>query len=402
MLPFYKPHYDPALAEEVREVLESGWITTGPKTKLFEKNITEYCGNGATLAVNAATNGLELMLRWFGVEEGDEVILPAYTYCATANVIVHCGATPVFVDVGDDFNISIEAIENAITPQTKVIMPVDFAGFPCNYNEINELVSRTDVKGTFNPQSTEQEKLARIMVLSDSAHAFGATCKGKKTGSLTDVSVFSFHAVKNLSTGEGGAICLNLPDPFDNNEIYKTLNIWSLHGQTKDALSKTQKGEWRYDVIIPGYKCNMTDIQAALGLVELAKYDEETLVRRRQIFDFYSAALSKYEWAQLPLYDKDEKQSSFHVYPLRIKSVSEDQRDQIISGIFGRDISVNVHFVPVPMLSAYKNRGYDISNYPVTYDNYSREITLPVYYDLTDDQLADVVKAVVQSIEEII
>jgi dTDP-4-amino-4,6-dideoxygalactose transaminase len=336
------------------------------------------------------------MLRWFGVKEGDEVIVPAYTYCATANVVVHCGAKVVFVDTGEDFNISVNAVEQAITSRTKVIMPVDLAGFPCDYDEINELAGRKDIREQFVPSTPEQEMLGRILVLSDAAHSVGARYKGKRTGSLTDITVYSFHAVKNLTTAEGGAVCLNLPEPFDNQEIYRQLNIKSLHGQSKDALAKTQIGNWRYDVLEPGYKYNMTDIQAAIGMVELERYDNDMLVRRKAIFGRYASLLGKYPWAQIPRYETPDKTSSYHVFLLRIKGITEEQRDRIISGVFRRDVAVNVHFVPLPLMSYYKEAGYRIEDYPVSYDNYSREITLPVYYDLTDEMVDTVVKAVAE------
>src|ERR1019366_4169934 len=397
MIPFSPPHINQKAIDEVIKVLKSGWITTGPRTKQFEKELTKYCGNQATLCLNSATAGLEIMLRWFGVKEGDEVILPAYTYCATANVIIHCGATPVFVDVNaSDFNISIEQIEKAITSKTKVIMPVDFAGYPCNYDAINALVVKH--KDKFNARTEEQKTLNRILILSDSAHSIGAFYKGKRTGSLTDVSVFSFHAVKNLTTAEGGAVALNLPQPFDNEAIYQSLCIKILHGQNKDALAKIQKGNWRYDVIEAGYKCNMTDISAAIGLVELERYDNDTLKVRKHIFEQYDAAFSKYDWAQLPEHKSNEKISCYHLYPLRIKGITESQRDAIIKNIFDCDVSVNVHFIPVPMMSFYKSLNYDIKNYPVTYDNYSREISLPVYYDLNDVQVKTVIDAVIKSV----
>lgn len=400
MIPFSPPRIDDKIIEEVISTLKSGWITTGPRTKLFEKKITEYCGNKATLCLNSATAGLELMLRWFGVENGDEVIIPAYTYCATANVVIHCGAKPVFVDISDDFNISIKNIENAITKNTKVIIPVDIAGFPCDFDEINQLVIK--YKSEFISKTTEQKKLGRILVISDAAHSIGAIYKDQKTGNLTDISVFSFHAVKNLTTAEGGAVCLNLPLPFDNEELYKYLCIKSLHGQNKDALAKSQIGNWRYDVIEAGYKFNMTDIQAAIGLIELERYDTDMLKKRRSIFSKYSEALSKYGWAQIPIYETSEKTSSYHVFLLRIKGVDEEKRDQIIQKIFSKGVSVNVHFIPVPMMTFYKNLGYKISDYPLAYNNYSREITLPVYYDLTNEQIDTVISAVIDSVEEII
>ena len=399
MIPFSPPRMDQKIIDEVIDTLKSGWITTGPKVKKFEEALTKYGGHQSTLCVNSASAGLELMLRWFGVKEGDEVIVPAYTYSATANVVVHCGAKPVFVDIGDDFNISVKNIEKAITPRTKAIMPVDLGGFPCDYDEINELVRRKDILSQFNPATEEQKHLGRILVLADAAHSIGAVYKGKKTGSLTDITVYSFHAVKNLTTAEGGAVCLNLPAPFDNSAIQQYLKIKSLHGQTKDAFSKTQLGGWRYDIIEPGYKFNMTDIQAAMGLVELERYDGDMLIRRKQIFDSYSAAFSKKEWAQVPVYETNEKKSSYHAYLLRIKNITESRRDDIIRKIFESGVTVNVHFIPLPMMTYYKSRGYKIEDYPVTYDNYSREISLPVYYDLTDDMVKEVIKAVINSVE---
>jgi dTDP-4-amino-4,6-dideoxygalactose transaminase len=403
MIPFSPPRIDQKIIDEVVAALKSGWITTGPRTKQFEKNLTAYCGNKNTIALNSATAGLELMLRWFGVKEGDEVILPAYTYSATANVVIHCGAKPVFVDVNaDDFNINVSLIKAAITERTKVIMPVDFGGYPCDYDALNALVREAEVRAKFIPTHTNQETLGRIMILSDSAHSIGAFYNGKKAGSLTDVSVFSFHAVKNLTTAEGGAVAFNFPEPFDNEEIYKYMCILSLHGQNKDALAKMQKGNWKYDIIEAGYKCNMTDIMAAIGLVELERYESDTLHKRAAIFEAYTAALSKYEWAEIPTYKAADKLTSYHLYPLRIKGITEEQRDAIMQKIFDKDVSVNVHFIPVPRLSYYMNLGYDIMNYPTTYDNFSREISLPVFYDLSDEQIATVVDAVVSGVEAIL
>lgn len=402
MIPFSPPRIDQKIIDEVTDALRSGWITTGPRTKKFEKMITAYCGHESTLCVNSGSSGLELMLRWFGVGAGDEVIVPAYTYTATANVVVHCGARPVFVDAGPDFNMDVEKLRAAITPATKVIMPVDLAGLPCDYDEINALVAGEDIKGKFSPNNPEQNKLGRILVLSDAAHSIGAKYKGKKTGSLTDVSVFSFHAVKNLTTAEGGAICLNLPEPFDNEDIYKYLCIKSLHGQTKDALAKSKDGNWQYDVIEAGYKCNMTDIQAAMGIVELERYDEDMLVKRKHIFDLYSKAFAEKDWAVIPPYETVGKTSSCHVFLLRIKGIDEAERNIIISKVYEKQVSVNVHFIPLPMLSFYKNSGYSIDDYPVSYDNFSRVISLPVYYDLDDDQVQTVIQAVTESVEEVL
>ena len=403
MIPFSPPHITQEAIDEVVDTLKSGWITTGPKTKRFEKEITAYCGNKSTLCVNSATFGLELVLRWFGVGPGDEVIVPAYTYCASANVIVHTGATPVMVDINqDDFNINVKAIERAITSKTKVIIPVDIAGLPCDYDSINQLVSRSDIKSKFCAADETQANLGRVLVLSDSAHSFGARFKGKVAGSLADISVFSFHAVKNLTTAEGGAIALNLPAPFDNEEIYKSFNTFSLHGQNRDALAKTQKGAWKYDVLYSGYKGNMTDIMASIGLIDLKYYDSKTLIRRKDIMTAYQDAFSKYSWAELPIIHDVNRESSFHLYPLRIKNVSEEQRDLIIQSIFERDVSVNVHFQPLPLLTAFKKTGYSINDYPVAYYNYSREISLPVYYTLTEEHVDIVIKAVIEAVNEVL
>lgn len=402
MIPFSPPRIDDKICDEVVAALKSGWLTTGPRAKLFERKITEYCGNKNTLCLNSATAGLEVMLRWYGVKEGDEVILPAYTYTATANVIIHCGAIPVFVDVNaDDFNISVSEIEKAITAKTKVIMPVDFGGFPCDYDEINALAVK--YKNLFiSSDNLNQQRLGRILILSDSAHSFGARYKGKIAGSLTDVSVFSFHAVKNLSTAEGGAIALNLPAPFNNEDTYKQLCISTLHGQNKDALAKTQKGNWRYDVVEAGYKCNMTDLTAAIGLVEIERYDNDTLIKRKHIVDTYNRLLSDTNLFELPVFVTSSKTSSFHLYPLRIKNITEEQRDAIIQKIFDAEVSVNVHFIPVPGMTFYKKLGYNLMDYKTTYDNYSREISLPIFHDLTDEQINIVVNAVVKGVAGVI
>ncbi len=402
MIPFAPPRIDQLIIDEVVAALKSGWITTGPRTKLFEKQLAIYCGNENTLCLNSATAGLEIMLRWFGVKAGDEVIIPAYTYSATANVIIHCGATPVLVDIGTDFNIDVKKLKAAITNKTKVIMPVDFGGWPCDYEEIMALVKSDDVQHLFHTESENQKLLNRILVLSDAAHSIGASYKQNKTGTLADVSVFSFHAVKNLTTSEGGAVALNLPSPFSNEEVYKYLCIYTLHGQNKDALAKMQKGNWKYDIIEAGYKCNMTDLSAAIGLVELSRYENDMLPKRKHICESYSTYFNQFDWAELPTQKNKFKESSYHLFALRIKGISEVQRDEIIQKIFDKDVSVNVHFIPLPMLSFYRKLGYEMNNYPATYDNFSREITLPVFYDLTNDQIQLVCDAVARSVEEVV
>ncbi|MBK9045819.1 MAG: DegT/DnrJ/EryC1/StrS aminotransferase family protein [Bacteroidetes bacterium] len=402
MIPFAPPRIDQAIIDEVVAALKSGWITTGPRTKEFEKRLTAYCGNKSTLCLNSATAGLEIMLRWFGVGEGDEVILPAYTYSATANVVVHCGARPVLVDIGSDFNMNVANIKAAVTSKTKVIMPVDFAGLPCDYDAVLNVVNDPAVKSLFVAATPVQSQLGRVLILSDAAHSVGANYKNKKTGALTDVSVFSFHAVKNLTTAEGGAIALNLPEPFDNDEVYKFLCIYTLHGQNKDALAKMQKGNWKYDIIEAGYKCNMTDLCAAIGLVELARYDNDMLVKRKMICDTYFNYFKKFDWAELPVLKDASRETSYHLFPLRIKGITESMRDEIMKRIFDKDVSVNVHFIPLPMLSYYKNMGFNISDYPVAYDTFAREITLPVFYDLTGEQLKVVCNAVEEAVNSVL
>lgn len=398
MIPFSPPRIDQKIIDEVIAALKSGWITTGPRVKEFERQITSYCGHQSTLCLNSATAGLELILRWFGVKEGDEVILPAYTYSATANVVIHCGARPVLADIGPDFNIDVNKIRDAITPRTKVIMPVDFGGFPCDYDKINSLVRDEAHRKLFNPSSENQEKLGRILVLSDAAHSFGATYNGHKTGSLTDISVFSFHAVKNLTTAEGGAVALNLPDPFNNQSVYDYLCIYSLHGQNKDALAKMQKGNWKYDIIEAGYKCNMTDLTAAIGLVELNRYDTDMIVKRKHICNSYDRFFKGDPRIHLPILKSEQAETSYHLYPIRIKGVDEKMRDEIMKEIFGRDVSVNVHFIPLPLLSFYKKMGYKMEDYPIAYETYSREISLPVFYDLSDSQIETVCLAVKEAL----
>lgn len=400
MIPFSPPRIDQKVIDEVCAALKSGWITTGPRTKLFEKKITEYCCCKTTVAVNSWTMGVQVLLSWWGIKEGDEVILPAYTYCASANVIIHAGAKPVMVDINkEDFNISIAAIRKAISPKTKAIMAVDLGGFPCDYNEINALVNEKEIKEQFNPNSALQKQLGRILIISDAAHSFGAELNGKRSGSLTDISAFSFHAVKNLTTAEGGALCFNLPNEINHEEIYTKFCTMILHGQNKDALQKTQKGNWRYDVEEPGFKCNMTDLQAAIGLVELERY-QENLDRRKRIFELYDTAFKEENWALIPLHTTNEKITSYHLYQLRIIGITENLRDKIMQEIFNQDVSVNVHFLPLPTLTAYKNSGYNINDYPETWNKYQNEISLPVYFDLTDEQVKTVIKAVVSSVEK--
>lgn len=401
MIPFSPPRIDDKVIDEVVDTLKSGWITTGPKTMRFEDEITAYCGNKATVCLSSATAGLQLILSLFGIKEGDEVIVPAYTYCATGNVVNHSGAKLVLVDVNEnDFNINIQNIKKAITKNTKVIMPVDIGGLPCDYKAIHELINSPEIKSLFTPNNELQEKLGRILILSDSAHSFGGSTNSVMAGALTDVSVFSFHAVKNLSTAEGGAIALNLPDGFDNEDLRRQLKTKSLHGQSKDALSKMKAGGWKYDVIESGFKCNMTDILAAIGLVELGRY-EENLARRKEITEIYNEAFSQKEWALTPNFTPNDKVSSYHLYMLRIKNITEEIRDKIIIEISENQVAVNVHFQPLPLLTAFKN-DFNISDYPVAFNNYACEISLPVYFNLTNEQAKTVIDTVIKAVEKFV
>lgn len=400
MIPFSPPRIDQKTIDEVTDSLKSGWISTGPKTKQFEENLAQYLGTDHVVALGSATAGLQLILHWLGIGEGDEVIIPAYTYTATANIVVHAGATPIMVDVNSiDFNINCNAVKNAITEKTKAIIPVDIAGMPADYEELFNVIEKK--KELFSAKNDVQEKFGRIVLVSDSAHSIGAAYKGKKAGLIADMSSFSFHAVKNLTTAEGGAVVFNVADKFNHEELKRRFKISSLHGQTKDAFSKVQIGAWRYDIVEAGFKCNMTDLQAAIGLVELERY-AETLNRRKEIFERYSAGLAKFNWANTPIYETEDKKSSFHLYMLRINNCSEVQRDTIINKIGEKQVAVNVHYIPLPMLSFYKGKGYKIDDYPTTFDNYHNEITLPVWFNLSNEQIDAVIKAVADSVKEVL
>lgn len=401
-IPFSPPYIDDDIKREVMDTLESGWITSGPKVLALEKLVAEQTGLTHVACCNSATSGLMLLLHWYGVTRGDEVIIPAYTYAATALVVMHLGAVPVLVDSGDDFNIDVSRIKEKITARTKVIIPVDIAGWPCAYHALFDLVNAPEVKSKFQPNTENQRKLGRVMVLSDAAHSLGARYANKSIGVWGDFSVFSFHAVKNVTTAEGGAMCINLPpDRFDHEQVYRTLKLWSLNGQTKDALAKTNGAGWRYDIVYPGFKMNMPDICAAIGLAQLRKYPYQLLPERKRIFETYAQAFSAYSWAQLPPMDTDLQKSSYHLFALRIRGISEKQRDAMMELITQRGVSVNVHFQPLPLLTVFRDRGYRIADYPVAYDSYAREISLPIYPGLRDEQVHYVVRAVAEAYHEI-
>ena len=392
-IPFSPPYIDEDIIKEVSDVLRSGWITTGPKVLELQSLIRDITQSQQVLCVNSATSGLMLALKWFGIKSGDEVIIPAYTYAATALAVMHVGATPIMVDCNEDFNISIDAIQQKLTSKTKCIIPVDIGGWPCDYNEILQLLDQWD---GFTPANEIQKKLGRPFILADSAHSVGALYDNKRIGSIADVTVMSFHAVKNITTAEGGAICIQLPESFNAEEEFKLLKLMSLNGQTKDALEKTNLGSWKYDIVLPGFKINMPDVLAAIGLTQLKNYTY-LLEERRRVFDAYSSGFGQYDQYIIPKARDAKSESSYHLFPLRIKGITELQRDKMINWISEKGVSVNVHFTPLPMLSLFSSKGYDISDYPSAYQQYSTEISLPIYPQLSQEEIAYVIKAVTES-----
>ena len=373
---------------EVVDTLKSGWITTGPKTKKFEEEIAKYCGVKKSVCLNSATAAMELALRLFDIGEGDEVITSAYTYTASASVIYHCGAKIVLADTKEgEFNIDPKEVERLITPKTKAIIAVDIGGFPADYSEILDVVERK--KNIFNPtKGSYQEKLGRILIIGDAAHSFGSTYKEKKIGSVADITSFSFHAVKNLTTGEGGALTWKLPENFDNEEIYKGFMLLSLHGQNKDALNKLKAGAWKYDIVMPGYKTNMTDIIASIGLVQLQRYDGEILKKKEELVSYYEKYLGDLtDKIELPIFKNDIKESCRHLYMIRLKNQDEEKRNEVIAKFGENDIATNVHFQPLPLLTAYKKLGFKIEDYPNAYSEYKNEISLPLHDFLTEDDV---------------
>jgi dTDP-4-amino-4,6-dideoxygalactose transaminase len=399
---FSPPFIDQDIINEVVDSLSSGWITTGPKVRALEEEICKLTGVSGSVCVNSWTSGAILVLKWFGIKEGDEVIVPAYTYSATALAVLHCGAKPVMVDITGDFTIDVGLIETAITSKTKVIMPVDIAGWPCDYDPINSLVNKFSIKQKFVAESEKQVLLGRILIVSDAAHSIGAIYNGLQAGKLTDLTIFSFHAVKNITTAEGGAICINLPKPFDNEDEYKLMKLYTLNGQNKDAFTKSQAGGWKYDILFAGLKVNLPDLSAAVGLAQIRKYDTYLLQERKRVALRYQEFFSRSDFFQLPLLKDQLRESCYHLYALRINSISEPQRDAIIEEISKKGVSVNVHFIPMPMLTVFKNLGYKIEDYPIAYDNYSREISLPIYPQLTNEQIDYICEVVLSSYKKVV
>jgi dTDP-4-amino-4,6-dideoxygalactose transaminase len=366
--------------------------------KSLEEEIKKLTKSDATLCVNSWTSGAMLMLKWFGVGFGDEVIIPAYTYSATALAVLNLGATPIMIDVKkDSYLIDTQKISEKITEKTKVIMPVDLAGMPCDYDSLFSIVNDEKIKSKFNPNSERQQKLGRILILADAAHSLGALYKGIEVGRVADVTVFSLHSVKNITTGEGGAICLNLPLPFHNNEEYFFLKSYSLNGQSKSAFEKNQLGSWKYDIIDQGLKVNMPDICAAIGLAQIRKYISTLLPNRKSIYNFYQQYFSKFDWAICPQNIDQNTESSCHLYLLRIKGISENFRDNMIFEISKEGIGVNVHYIPMAMMTLFKNLKYNIDDYPNTYQQYCNTISLPIYNGLSTEQLNRVANAVINA-----
>ena len=394
-IPFSPPDIIEDEINEVIDTLKSGWITTGPKTKELERRLSEFTTTPKTVCLNSATAALELVLRVLGIGEGDEVIVPAMTYTASCSVIYHVGAKAVIVDIQKDgHEMDYEALENAITEKTKAVIPVDLAGIPCDYDKIFEVVNAK--KPLFKANSEYQEKLGRIAVVADGAHALGSVYKGVKVGAVADFTTFSFHAVKNFTTAEGGSVTWKENSNFDNEELYKEFQIYSLHGQTKDALAKTKAGLWEYDIVIPGYKCNMTDIMASIGLVQLDRYPK-LLERRVELVEQYNKAFEGSRVVPLVHYTATYK-SSGHLYITHIKGATYEQRGEIITKMAERGISCNVHYKPLPLLTAYSNLGFDINDYPNAYDYFVNEVTLPLHTRLSDED----VKVIVENFKEIV
>lgn len=389
-IPFSPPDISQNEIGKVVEVLKSGWITTGPKTKEFEKKIASSCGTKKAVCLNSATAALELSLRLFGIGEGDEVITSAYTYTASASVVCHVGAKLVLVDTAPgSYQMDYDKLQQAITERTKAIIPVDIAGVMCDYDKIFEIVNAK--KQLFHADNAYQAALGRILVLADSAHGFGASYKGKMSGSVADFTSFSFHAVKNLTTAEGGAVAWRTIPGLDNEEIYKQFMLLSLHGQSKDALAKTKLGAWEYDIVMPAYKCNMTDIMAAIGLGQMERY-ADILAKRRALISCYDSGLSDLNVSVLKHFT-DEYQSSGHLYLMRLNGKDSKFRNAFITKMAEAGIACNVHYKPLPMHTAYKNMGFDIQNYPNAFKQFENEVTLPLNSLMDLDDAKYVVEA---------
>lgn len=397
-IPFSPPDMSEAEIQEVVETLRSGWITTGPKTKEFERMISEYCGTNKTICLNSATACMEMILHVLGVGPGDEVITCAYTYTATASVACHVGAKVVMVDTAaGSFEMDYSMLADSITEKTKVIIPVDLAGIVCDYEKVYAAIESK--KHLFKPSNDIQKAFGRVVVLADAAHALGAEQNGRMCGNIADFTSFSFHAVKNLTTAEGGALTWKSIPGIDDEWIYKQFQLLSLHGQNKDALAKTQLGTWDYDIVAPNYKCNMTDIMAGIGLAQMKRY-QGLLDRRRQIIEKYNKGIAECNVQVLNHYSEYHK-SSGHLYLVRMLGKSVDERNAVIVKMAERGIACNVHYKPLPMMTAYKNLGFDIADYPNAYAQYENEITLPLHTRLSDEDVEYIISNFVDIVSNI-
>lgn len=403
-IPFSPPDLTDAEINEVVSALKSGWITTGPKTKELEREVASLCHTDKAVCLSSQTSCAEMALRLLGIGEGDEVIVPAYTYTASAEVVCHVGAKLVFIDSQpDSLEMDYEAVEKAITDKTKVIIPVDLGGIPCDYDRIFSIVEKK--KSLFKPSNDIQSKFGRIIICADTAHAFGSSWHGQPVGSVADFSAFSFHAVKNFTTAEGGALTWKPNDTLNDEELYKRVQLYSLHGQSKDALSKNQLGSWEYDILGPWYKCNMTDIHAAIGLAQMKRYPA-LLKRRREIIEKYDRVFKPLGVHTLPHFT-DEYTSSGHLYLTRVfkkngEPISDEERREIIIKMAERGITTNVHFKPLPMMTGYKKLGFDIKDYPNAYAHYANEISLPLFSRLTDEEVDYIIDNYTDVIKEYI
>lgn len=403
-IPFSPPDLTDAEIEEVASAIKSGWITTGPKTKELEREVAALCHTNKAVCLSSQTSCAEMALRLLGIGEDDEVIVPAYTYTASAEIVCHVGARLIFIDSQpDSLEMDYDAVEKAITDKTKAIIPVDIGGVPCDYDRIFSIVEKK--KELFTPSNDIQSKFGRIIVCADTAHAFGSTWHGKPIGSVADFSAFSFHAVKNFTTAEGGALTWKPREELNDEEIYNQVQLYSLHGQSKDALSKNQLGAWEYDILGPWYKCNMTDIHAAIGLAQMERYPA-LLKRRREIIEKYDRAFKPLGVHTLPHFT-DEHISSGHLYLTRIfkkngEPVSDGERREIIIKLAERGITTNVHYKPLPMMTGYKKLGFDIKDYPNAYAHYANEISLPLFSRLTDEEVDYIIDNYTDVIKEYI
>lgn len=396
-IPFSPPDITDVEINNVIEVLKSGWITTGPKTKEFERKIADYCNTNRAICLNSATAGMEMTLRALGIGPGDEVITCAYTYTASASVIHHVGAKIVLVDTGkDSYQMDYEKLRDAITENTKAVICVDLAGVPCDYDTIFEVVNSK--KSLFNGNNEIQNAIGRVAVIADGAHSFGASYKGQMSGSIADFTSFSFHAVKNLTTAEGGAVTWKSIEAIDDEDLYKRYNCLSLHGQTKDALAKTKIGSWEYDIIEPAYKCNMTDIMAAIGLGQLSRY-KDLLSYRKEIINRYDELLDGVEGVEVLKHFTDDYISSGHLYLVRLVGKNVEFRNEVITKMAEAGIATNVHYKPLPLLTAYRNLGFDIIDYPNAYAHYENEITLPLHTCLTNEDMNYVIETFVNIVK---